>query len=154
MPLTLTTEANLEEYAGGAVRLAQFSDGDSAAVLTAIYKASDMFRTAAIHQYTEASVDALTATTIPYEPRQHIEAVALFLLTIGDDVQPESHRYAYERAEAYFGRLRRGEAVVNGLTQQGGASSGTGRVRFRSAGRVYDRDNTDSKYDQLNPKIE
>jgi hypothetical protein len=144
MSLYLSSWTALAKRAGGADRLSQYSGGDTSEahpnVDEVIYRASDMFRAAALQIYTPESIDALTAGNATYAVLETIEALALHLLTIGDDIQPENHRYAYERAVQFLNQVRKHEIVIDGLTPLG-APSGSGRVASSNPTRVLDTDN-------------
>jgi len=158
MSLTLTTWANLAKRLKNEDRLEKYASPDTSSAhpntTAAILQVGDMFRSALINRYSEASVDALTATAIEGTELQiHVESIVLDLLTSGDEIQPESILRAGDRAREYLRFIVSGRAHIDGLEELGGAASGSARVRYRSARRIYDRDNSDGGYDLRNQKI-
>lgn len=161
MPLTLTTWARLSERVRGDTRLGHYSGGETSGshpnVTAAITAASDMFRSAAVNRYTEASIDALTSETIPGEAQYHIESLVLGILTGSDEVQPETIAKAADLARQWLGFLAGGSAHVEGLTPLSSATaggSGSGSVRYAAPeSREFDRDSTNQRFAARFPRI-
>jgi len=153
MPLTLTTWNQLALRVGSEARLTQYAGGDDGPTHpntdAAIVQASDMFRSAAVNRYTEASVDALTYTTVTPEVRHHIESIVLGILTSGDDVQPETIQRAQERAYSWLSWLIGGTVNIDGLDPIGSAVASGGGVRYRGRTRIVGSDEYNARVEKL-----
>lgn len=114
-----------------------------------------MFRSAALNQYTAASIDALTDLTASPEVAHHVESLALGIGTSGDDIQPETIARAFDHAREWLRWLAGGSVHIEGLDPVGGggAASGGSGVRYRSRTRLIDRDAEDGDFDARDPRL-
>jgi hypothetical protein len=98
-------KADLENRLG-ASEVQRYTLGDSTRVDRAIGDAWSTFRSEALNVWTAASVDALTAETLPGEAHRHIVSDACDILSTGSSRMGAAEEIAKKAEEARMWRIR------------------------------------------------
>lgn len=148
--------ADLDRLVGDHDRLLELANNSEANIETAIKVATAMFRSAAILQYTEESVDGLTTTTINDEVRWQLGRLALDILTAGNDGRPSSIENYGQLARTWLSWLAGGKVTIDDLILITSVGTSEGLVSYRSRARRFDREGADglpTDYDKLDPEL-
>lgn len=148
--------SDLDRRVGDHDRLLHLANGIEANIEDAIRVATAMFREAAVIQYTEESVDALTPATINDAVRWQLASLALDILTAGNDGRPPGIDNYGALARTWLSWLAGGKVVIDDLILLTTTGTGDGLVSYRAKARRFDRTDdygNSSDYDFHDPEL-